>query len=79
MKFRKRWGADGPTVGISDAVEAALDGRDHGTGQLEATAETADRTARAFGRLVEMLYENSKLTDANVLELVGYQYERIDG
>lgn len=78
MRFRKRWGADTREYDLSDAVEAALDGDSYDSGQLEAVVSTASNTMRAFGHLVEMLYENGALTRANVIELASYAYEPID-
>lgn len=52
---------------ISDAIE--MECSSDYDGSLERASDAADKTARKLGALIEMLYTNGALKDADVLSL----------
>ncbi len=63
---------------IAAAVDRELDGRDYERGQIEAISETADNTTRAFGKLIEKLYDKNLLDKSDLTDFLGWGAEVID-
>lgn len=64
------------TSTIADFVTSGLDGRDY-DGALERAGATADNTAEALGRLVEILAEKGIVSASEVVIIAG-NYEEAE-
>jgi hypothetical protein len=74
--WKERWYAGRPALSTAAAGAAAL--ADNEGGVAERALGTAENTAAAISRLVEVLHEQGKLTDREVqhiLDLHGYEAE----
>jgi hypothetical protein len=47
-------------------------------GELERIKEKANKCSEMLGALVQMLHDKSKLTEADVIELIGYGYSKAE-
>ena len=74
-KWKLPWGRQGA---LSTANAGARELISDSDGAVESARRTAENTAEALARLVEVLHERGKLTDAEVqhiLDLHGYEAE----
>ena len=74
-KWKRPWMAEGH---LSTAEAGARELISDSEGAVECARRTAENTAEALARLVEVLHERGKLTDAEVqhiLDLYGYEPE----
>lgn len=71
MKFKSR--LYNSEMELQQFIQSNLDGRDYENGAVEAAQDTADNTAKAFARLIEILVERNQLTKNEVITIVtGY-------
>lgn len=61
-------------VSLAEAIDDSTD--DYlSEGQLEQFSSKANNTAKLLGKLISALYENGKLTDKNIADMLSYRYQ----
>lgn len=77
--FRTSIWADGKPLDAFEATCDALDGSDYDRGALEEVAWEADAIKEAFGRFLQVMHDKRKLTDEEIMYILGsrcYLYDR---
>lgn len=60
-------------VSIADAIEGSVDG--YSEDQITLAGQRIDYMARVLGRIVEVLYEDGKLSDQDIRNMLSYKYD----